>query len=135
MLARTQPDVFPLTDEFGPSKIIHVSDPGASLKAVVVNDNVAAGAAIGGTRMAPDLTLEECYRLAAAMTLKNASAGLPHGGAKSIIVGDRRMRPEGKERTMDPAMACKHKALCFGGHRSRSGASRPRSGFQDLRCP
>jgi glutamate dehydrogenase (NAD(P)+) len=32
--------------------------------------------------------VEECFRLARAMTLKNAAAGLPHGGGKSVIFGD-----------------------------------------------
>ena len=38
--------------------------------------------------MAPDITIEEIYRLARSMTLKNAAAGLPHGGAKSGIIAD-----------------------------------------------
>ena len=38
--------------------------------------------------MAPDAGVEECLRLARAMTLKNAAAGLPHGGGKSVIVAD-----------------------------------------------
>ena len=67
------------------------------MKAIVVVDNVACGPAIGGTRMAPDVSLEECFRLARAMTLKNAAAGLPHGGAKSVIFGDPEMDPEMKE--------------------------------------
>lgn len=100
MLARTQADLFSLADEFGPSKVVHISVPGAALKAIVVVDNVAAGPAIGGTRMAPEVTLEECFRLARAMTLKNAAAGLPHGGAKSVIAADPKMRPEDKERTI-----------------------------------
>jgi glutamate dehydrogenase (NAD(P)+) len=41
--------------------------------------------AVGGVRMAPDVSAEECFRLARAMTLKNAAAGLPHGGGKSVI--------------------------------------------------
>ena len=72
--------MFSLADEFGPSKVIHISVPGAALKAIVVVDNVAAGPAIGGTRMARDVTLDECFRLARSMTLKNAAAGLQHGG-------------------------------------------------------
>src|SRR4030066_209734 len=56
------------------------------LEAVVVVDNVACGAAIGGVRMAPDVTLEEVCRLARAMTFKNAAADLPHGGGKSGII-------------------------------------------------
>ena len=38
--------------------------------------------------MAPDVTVTEVARLARAMTLKNAAAGLPHGGAKAGIVAD-----------------------------------------------
>jgi glutamate dehydrogenase/leucine dehydrogenase len=47
--------------------------------------------------MAPDVSVEECFRLARAMTWKNAAAGLPHGGGKSVIFGDPRMPPEQKE--------------------------------------
>jgi len=67
------------------------------MKAIVVVDNVACGPAIGGTRMAPDVSLQECFRLARAMTLKNAAAGLPHGGAKSVIFGDPLMDADVKE--------------------------------------
>jgi glutamate dehydrogenase (NAD(P)+) len=44
-------------------------------------------------------------RLARAMTLKNAAAGLPHGGGKSVLVGDPRMPPADKERFIR-AFAC-----------------------------
>ena len=54
--------------------------------AVVVVDNVALGPAIGGVRMRPDVTVGEVARLARAMTVKNALAGLPHGGGKAGIV-------------------------------------------------
>jgi glutamate dehydrogenase/leucine dehydrogenase len=81
----------------GPAKIVHIHSPGAGLKAIVVIDNLACGPAIGGVRMAPDVTLEECFRLARAMTLKNAAAGLPHGGGKSVIAADPRMDRAKKE--------------------------------------
>jgi glutamate dehydrogenase (NAD(P)+) len=90
-------DVFRFADEFGPGQIVHIHAPAAGLKAIVVIDNIACGAAVGGVRMAPDVTLEECVRLARAMTWKNAAAGLPHGGAKSVIFGDPRMKTEKKE--------------------------------------
>jgi glutamate dehydrogenase/leucine dehydrogenase len=48
--------------------------------------------------MAPDVTLEECMRLARAMTLKNAAAGLSHGGAKSVIAADPKLPAAEKER-------------------------------------
>ena len=48
--------------------------------------------------MAPDVTVEECARLARAMTLKNSAAGLAHGGGKSVLWGDPRMPREQKEK-------------------------------------
>ena len=91
-------DVFRFCDDVGPEKTVLIYNPALGLKAIVVVDNIAAGPAIGGTRMEPDVTLEECVRLARAMTLKNAAAGLPHGGAKSVIVGDPAMPLQQKER-------------------------------------
>lgn len=93
-------DAFSLGDDLGPAKVIHLYDPRVPLRAIVVVDNVAAGPAIGGTRMAPDVTLDECNRLARAMTFKNAAAGLAHGGAKSVIAADPSMPPAEKERTI-----------------------------------
>ncbi len=42
----------------------------------------------GGTRITPTVTLDEVKMLARIMTLKNASAGLPLGGAKSGLRAD-----------------------------------------------
>jgi len=84
-------DVFSYADELGPAKIIHVYEPSVHLKAVLVVDNVAKGPSIGGVRMAEDVSTEECFRLARAMTLKNAAAGLPHGGGKIVVYADPKM--------------------------------------------
>ncbi|MDH3452401.1 MAG: Glu/Leu/Phe/Val dehydrogenase, partial [Gammaproteobacteria bacterium] len=75
-------------DELGPQTIAHFHNAAAGLKAILVVDNVAAGPSIGGVRMAADVSLAECFRLARAMTLKNAAAGLRHGGGKSVIFAD-----------------------------------------------
>jgi len=75
-------------DELGPAKVVHLWDPASSLRAVLVIDNVACGPSIGGVRMAPDVSTEEVFRLARAMTMKNAAAGLPHGGGKAGILAD-----------------------------------------------
>jgi glutamate dehydrogenase (NAD(P)+) len=88
---------FRFCDDLGPKTVLHLYQPTLGMKAIVVVDNVACGPAIGGTRMAPDVSFEECFRLARAMTLKNAAAGLPHGGAKSVIFGDPAMDPALKE--------------------------------------
>lgn len=98
-------DMFRFADELGPAKIIHVHEPSIGLRAVLVVDNVAAGPSIGGVRMAPDVSTEECFRLARAMTLKNAAAGLSHGGGKAVLYGDPKMPRADKERLVR-GLAC-----------------------------
>ena len=90
-----QPSTF--ADDLGPEKIVYIYEPRVGLNAIVVIDNTAAGPAIGGTRMGKDVSAEECFRLARAMTFKNSAAGLPHGGAKSVIFGDPSMPAADKE--------------------------------------
>ncbi len=75
-------------DEYGPEKIVYVYEPRCGLKGIIVVDNTAAGPGIGGIRMAPDVSTAEVFRLARAMTWKNALAAIPHGGAKSAILAD-----------------------------------------------
>jgi glutamate dehydrogenase (NAD(P)+) len=94
----TAGDPFCFADDLGPARIIHVHEPGIGLRATLVVDNVACGPSIGGLRMAPDVSTEECFRLARAMSFKNAAAGLPHGGGKSVLYGDPKMPREEKER-------------------------------------
>jgi glutamate dehydrogenase (NAD(P)+) len=93
-------DIFDFGDALGPARVLHVCEPSLGLKAVVAIDNVARGPAVGGLRMAPDVTVGECVRLARAMTLKNAAAGLAHGGGKSVLWGDPHMPRERKERML-----------------------------------
>lgn len=90
-------EIFELADSMGPLKIVHVHEASLGLRAILVVDNVAMGPSIGGMRMAPDVSVQECARLARAMTLKNAAAGLPHGGGKSVLFGDPRMPKSDKE--------------------------------------
>jgi len=98
-------DAFRFADDLGPARIVHVHEPGLGLRGTLVVDNVATGPSIGGLRMAPDVGTEECFRLARAMTLKNAAAGLAHGGGKSVLYGDPRMPRERKEQLIR-AFAC-----------------------------
>lgn len=87
-MSNTKFAVESLCDEWGPAKVVYVHDPRCGLRAIVVVDNVACGPAIGGVRMAADVSTVEVFRLARAMTLKNAAAGLPHGGGKAGVVID-----------------------------------------------
>jgi glutamate dehydrogenase (NAD(P)+) len=100
-----QAEISRFQDDLGPARIVHIYQPSLSLHAVLVIDNIACGPSIGGLRMAPDVSTEECFRLARAMTLKNAAAGLPHGGGKSVVVGDPRM-PAARKEQLIRALAC-----------------------------
>lgn len=85
-------------DEYGPEKVVYIYEPRCGLKGIVVIHNTCVGPAIGGVRMTPTVSSEEVYRLAAAMTWKNALAGIPHGGGKSGIIADpRKITLEQKE--------------------------------------
>ncbi len=85
-------------DEWGPEKVVYVYEPRCGLKGIVVVDNSSIGPGIGGIRMTPTVTTEEVFRLARAMTWKNALAGIPHGGGKSGIIADpRKISLEHKE--------------------------------------
>jgi len=90
-------EVFALADDLGPAKVIHVQVSALGLRGILVVDNVATGPSIGGLRMAADVSVGECARLARAMTLKNAAAGLPHGGGKSVLFADPKMEPARKQ--------------------------------------
>jgi glutamate dehydrogenase/leucine dehydrogenase len=84
-------------DAVGPEAVFLLRDVNSGVSAIVVLDNLACGPAIGGVRMANDVTVDEVARLARAMTLKNALARLPHGGGKAGIVADPLMPPRDKE--------------------------------------
>ncbi len=86
-------------DDLGPAKVVFLRLlPGVD--AVVVVDNVALGTAIGGVRVRTDITAAEVARLARAMTVKNAVAGLPHGGGKAGIAAPADQAPSEHERMM-----------------------------------
>lgn len=85
-------------DDYGPEKVVYIYEPRCNLRGIVVIDNSSIGPAIGGIRMTPSVNTEEVFRLARAMTWKNALAGIPHGGGKAGIIADpRNMTAERKE--------------------------------------
>ncbi len=81
-------DVLQLMDEWGPEKVVCVSDRRTGMKGVLVIDNTARGMGKGGTRMSPAVTVAEIARLARVMTWKWAGVDLFFGGAKAGIVFD-----------------------------------------------
>jgi len=91
------PDWFKYTDEIGPEKIVYLHDPDTGLKGVIVVDTMSLAGAGGGTRMLPDITTEEMFGLARAMTYKFAMMDLPVGGSKAGIWADPGMPREQKD--------------------------------------
>ncbi|WP_237563557.1 Glu/Leu/Phe/Val family dehydrogenase [Arthrobacter sp. H-02-3] len=80
--------LFDMMDEWGPEKIVTVSDAKTGMKGVLVIDNTARGMGKGGTRMQPGVTVEEIARLARVMTWKWAGVDLFFGGAKAGLRAD-----------------------------------------------
>ena len=80
--------MYSFADEWGPEKIVEVHDVKHHMRGVLVVDNTARGPGKGGIRMVPDVTAEEVFGLARAMTWKNALADIPFGGAKAGIRAD-----------------------------------------------
>ncbi len=73
-------------------QLISCHDRASGLRAVVAIDDTTLGPGLGGVRWLPypseQAALDEARRLARGMTLKNACADLPYGGAKSVILQD-----------------------------------------------
>lgn len=69
----------------------------SGMTTMVALHSTEAGPAVGGCRMKSydQITdaVTDVLRLSKAMTLKCAAAGIPHGGAKSVIVVDRPLTP------------------------------------------
>ncbi|MEV8181502.1 Glu/Leu/Phe/Val dehydrogenase dimerization domain-containing protein [Specibacter sp. NPDC078692] len=81
-------NLFDMMDEWGPEKIVTVSDSKTGMKGVLVIDNTARGMGKGGTRMQPNVSVDEITRLARVMTWKWAGVDLFFGGAKAGIRAD-----------------------------------------------
>ena len=73
-------------------QVLFCTDATSKLKAIIAVHNTNLGPAIGGCRMwdyqSADDALTDALRLSRGMTYKNALAGLPHGGGKSVIIGN-----------------------------------------------
>ncbi|HEV7713948.1 MAG TPA: Glu/Leu/Phe/Val dehydrogenase dimerization domain-containing protein [Steroidobacteraceae bacterium] len=76
--------------------VVFGNDEPTALRAIIAVHSTALGPAAGGCRMWPYATTEEAVtdalRLSRGMSYKNAMAGLPFGGGKSVIIGDSRRK-------------------------------------------
>ncbi len=73
-------------------QVLFCHDPDTDLHSIIAIHSTALGPAAGGCRMHPypsvDDALTDVLRLSKGMSYKNAVAGLPLGGGKSVIIAD-----------------------------------------------
>lgn len=73
-------------------QVVFVSEAKSGLKGIIAVHNTHLGPAMGGCRMwnyaSEALAVNDVLRLSRGMTYKNAVAGLPIGGGKSVIIGN-----------------------------------------------
>lgn len=88
------PSANPWTGFQGHERVVVSEDQSTGLRAVVAVHSTALGPALGGTRFLSyqhtsdpgAAAYADALRLSQAMSLKNALAGLPHGGGKGVIL-------------------------------------------------
>jgi leucine dehydrogenase len=76
-------------------KVVLWSDQSCGYRGIIAIHSTALGPAVGGTRFwnyeCDKLASVDALRLSRGMSYKNALAGLPFGGGKSVIIGDHRV--------------------------------------------
>jgi leucine dehydrogenase len=80
----------------GHEKVLFGRDVASGYRGIIAIHSTARGPAVGGTRFwnysNDQEALADALRLSRAMSYKNALAGLPLGGGKSVIIGDNKTR-------------------------------------------
>lgn len=83
-------------------------DQKTGLKAIIAVHNTNLGPALGGCRMwnydSDEAAVKDVLRLSKGMTYKAAITGLPLGGGKSVIIGDKKMKTADMMRAMGRAV-------------------------------
>lgn len=82
--------MFKQMESNGTQRLHFCHDPETGLKAIIAIHSTLRGPAIGGCRFIhynnDDAAITDALRLARGMSYKAALAGLPHGGAKAVII-------------------------------------------------
>jgi glutamate dehydrogenase/leucine dehydrogenase len=90
-----------LMTEHGHEEVVFVADAAIGLRAVIAIHSTALGPALGGVRFwrydADTDALADALRLAEAMSLKAAMAGLHQGGGKTVVRWDHQDEPRPAE--------------------------------------
>jgi leucine dehydrogenase len=100
-IARSVPIVFEAHLMHAPEQITYFADEKLDLYAIIAIHSTALGPSLGGIRFwkyADETTMvEDAGRLASAMTMKAAVAGLQQGGGKTVVFWDDPRRPRTEE--------------------------------------
>ena len=111
---RQWPMVFDAADFDGHEAVHHFHDAASGLRAVIAIHSTRLGPAAGGCRRwvypAAAAALQDALRLSEAMTWKNALAGLPLGGGKSVLLAE-----AGRSVTVEELHAFGHWIQSLGG--------------------
>jgi leucine dehydrogenase len=87
-------EIFDMREFDAHEQVVFGHDAPTGLRAIVAIHSTVLGPAAGGCRMWPYAStaeaLSDVLRLSRGMSYKNAMAGLPLGGGKSVIIGDSR---------------------------------------------
>ena len=87
-------EIFDLREFDDHELVVFGHDAACGLRAIIAVHSTALGPAAGGCRMWPYATTAEAIadvlRLSRGMSYKNALAGVPFGGGKSVIIGESR---------------------------------------------
>lgn len=85
-------EIFEYPDFDGHEQVLFCTDAESGLQAIIAIHSTRLGPAAGGCRMYPydstQTALADVLRLSRGMSYKNALAGLPLGGGKSVILAD-----------------------------------------------
>ncbi|GII32610.1 Glu/Leu/Phe/Val family dehydrogenase [Planotetraspora mira] len=85
-------DPSPVVQSGKHEQVVFCSDERSGLHAIIAIYSTALGPGLGGTRFYPygneQAALADVLNLSRAMAYKNSLAGLDHGGAKAVIIGD-----------------------------------------------
>jgi leucine dehydrogenase len=91
-------EIFDMREFDGHETVVFGHDAPTGLRAIIAIHSSVLGPAAGGCRMWPYATTAEAVadvlRLSRGMSYKNALAGLPFGGGKSVIIGDSRRKTQ-----------------------------------------
>lgn len=84
-------DLLEALEAHGHEQVTVCRDPGAGYVGIIAVHSTVLGPAVGGTRVwgyaSLDEAMTDALRLSRGMTYKNALAGLPFGGGKSVLMG------------------------------------------------